>query len=74
METFEEDKEAILSMVGLNYIKGNGAKKHVNMRNGTPSSCELTRIYFKQLPSDLVLKVFKIYQYDFESFGYCFDY
>ena len=74
METFEEDKEFILNMVGLSHLRGNGAKKHVNMRHGSPSSCQLTRKYFKKLPSDLVLKVYKIYQYDFESFGYSFDY
>jgi hypothetical protein len=74
METFEEDKEAILSMVGLTNLRGKGGKaKHANMRHGIPSSCELTKIYFKKLSADLVLKVYKIYQHDFESFGYSVD-
>ena len=72
METFEEDKVAILNMVGLNHLRGNGATKYVNMRHGTPSSCELTDKYFEKLPADLILKVYKIYQLDFESFDYIF--
>ena len=70
METFDQDRRAILEMVGLEHLGKNEKKKHLNMRHSNTSSSDLTKAYFDNLPRDLVKSIFNIYKYDFESFGY----
>ena len=58
----------------LHYIgqmaKGVKFKKIESNTSGGGSTRSLARKYFGQLDRDLVMKLYKFYQVDFEMFGY----
>ena len=69
METFEEDRREILTLAGLKYEKKK-SNSHQEILKTKLSTKELTRNYFKKLPSDVTEKLKILYKYDFEMFNY----
>ena len=65
METFEEDPNEILKLVGMKY-----EDKRSNAQPLRLSTEELTRKYFKKLPQNIIDNLVEIYKYDFELFDY----
>ena len=68
METFVEDKRHILEMLG----EGEGEEaKEVKLGNVAENpTADLTRKYFRNLSSELRLKLSELYKYDLQMFGY----
>ena len=69
LENMEEDLHYIGKMVGGVEFK----KVEPVNRSGGGSTRSLARKYFGQLSRDLVMKLYRFYQVDFELFGYSPD-
>ena len=66
METFEEDRNRILSMVGL---EGEKEEQKLNVHGGD-QACELTKRYFKNISQEVKNELLDLYKYEFALFGY----
>ena len=69
METFDWDQDHILKTLGLESLVKNKHRQD-NRRKSNVSSDDLTRQYFSTISQPILDKLFNIYKYDFESFGY----
>ena len=65
-ETFNEDREKILEMVGE---KGEDYNEQRHVHTGDQTQ-ELTKQFFANISSSVKLKLLNLYKYDFELFGY----
>ena len=68
MENMEEDLHYISEMAGVQFLKGVVLNKS---KGGSTAS--LTTEYFKQLNKSVIRELYKIYQLDFQLFGYSPD-
>ena len=68
METFQEDMEAVFK---ARNITGYKLKKQLNVHKSSGITQE-QRIhkYFKTLTPELKMRLYQLYQFDFELFGY----
>ena len=75
METFDDDVRYVLSMAGLdqelNLAPPPPTRDEERVRLNKASGDEdRARRYFAQLDKDRKEKIFQLYKYDFEMFGY----
>ena len=66
METFDEDRKRILSMVGF---EGEKEEEMLNVHGGD-QACELTKRYFKNISREVKNELLDLYEYEFALFGY----
>ena len=69
METFDEDRNQILDMVGL---EGKKEDEKLNVHGGDKTS-DLTRKYFKNISQKLKKKLLDLYKHEFALFAYQTD-
>jgi Sulfotransferase family len=67
METFDRDQDRILQKAGIKDIVG---LRKDNVGKGGETSEEMTATYLKELSPKLFQQLLKIYQIDFDIFGY----
>ena len=69
METFEEDQEKIHEMINLPFT---AVRKHSLQDRDTksPTTKELTKILFEDIPDQVKEKLEEIFKLDFEMFDY----
>ena len=65
METMEQDLHYIGKMAGVVF-----EQEEVVHKSSGGSTAQLTRKYFSQLDNEVVEQLYKLYQLDFEMFGY----
>ncbi|XP_042862492.1 carbohydrate sulfotransferase 11-like [Penaeus japonicus] len=69
METLSEDQEYIIRETKL-YGKLNNTRTHSSKNDHFTSTREATKWYFGQIPRSLLEEIIRLYQPDFDLFGY----
>ena len=69
METFSEDVQHISDAANLDLKQEH--RNSVSHKNSSkPSTEQRTKLYFSQMPKDLVNKLYQMYKIDFDMFDY----
>ena len=66
LEDYEEDERFIVQKLDLDIPMG----LHRNHAPGEKSKSEKRMDFFSELPKELAQKLFKVYEMDFDMFGY----
>ncbi len=69
METFDDDVRYVLALTGLDQELNLPDETNIRLNKASGDE-DRTRRYFAQLDKDRKERLFQLYKYDFEMFGY----